>query len=84
MQLSMSRLSLEGSFATSGWNWSPFESHSLDEAAGGRTEVTSFEFHYELLPCKAYPLFITSPSSMFLEAFAWGLPFIKVAASLPL
>lgn len=80
MQLSMSRLSLEGSFATSGWNWS----HSLDEAAGGSTEVTFFEFHHELLPCEAYPLFITSPSSMFLEAFAWGLPFIKVAASLPL
>lgn len=80
MQLSMSRLSLEGSFATSGWNWSPSESHSLDEAA----EVTSSEFHHELLPCKAYPLFITSPSSMFLGAFAWGLPFIKVAANLPL
>lgn len=62
----------------------PFESHSLDEAAGGRTEVTSFEFHHELLPCEAYPLFLTSLYSTFLGAFAWGLPFVKVTVCLPL
>lgn len=62
----------------------PFKSHSLDEAAGGSTEVTSFEFHHELLPFEAHALFITSLSSMFLGAFAWGLPFVKVTVRLPL
>lgn len=62
----------------------PFEFHSLEEAAGGSTEVTPFEFHHELLPCEAYPLFITPLSSMFLGAFAWGLPFVKVTVCLPL
>lgn len=51
----------------------PFESHSLDEVASGSTEVVSSEFHHEL-PCKAFPLFITSLSSVILGAFAWGLP----------
>lgn len=76
-------LPLEESLATTWMELVPFESHCLDKAAGGSTEVVSFEFHPEL-PCEIFPLFITPLSCMFLDLFPWGLPFTGAPVSLPL
>lgn len=70
-------LLLDGSFATPWMELVPFKSCCLEEAAVGSIDMVSFEFHHELP--SAFSL-----SSMFLEPFAQGLPFIKTAVSLPL